>query len=122
MLLCTTPPAVISQTALRDVLRTLLTADEIELLAAYLYDERTAGELAAELYAPRTTISDRIGRAIGKLQKAGVKINRPGRGRHRRRHVQPIYVAPEALSRMQHSTREDGIITGHWIDTPEFAE
>src|SRR5690606_11853164 len=67
----------ISTMELRERLFAVLSADEVGLLARYLFDGLTQQEIADASGVPRRTVSHRIRHAIQKLERAGIKVATP---------------------------------------------
>lgn len=98
-----------------------LTADEVALLAAYLYDKATQMELAADAGKPRRTIAYRIAAAVRKLNAAGVRVTTPGKGRRRER-VELVFCDPEHLDRLLTHEGSGGPKSGRWVDADHWPE
>jgi DNA-binding CsgD family transcriptional regulator len=69
-----------SREEMRAALRSILTKDEIRLLALYI-DGTSQRELARTRRKRQETISYRLRRAVAKLRAAGLNVEMPGRGR-----------------------------------------
>ena len=119
------PPAVVifAPVTERPALSSVLTPDEVDLMARYVGSSLTQGQIAAQDRVPRTTVESRIHKAAAKLKLAGLPLSLPKRGRRPR--IRGGSVDPRALDCLVGD--EDGRGAMRWrkgkkIDDPDAGD
>jgi hypothetical protein len=92
-----------------------LTDYEMVLLSRYLYDRQTQREIGSADGTPRRTVSFRIHVAARKLERIGVPVELPGRGRRKERADEAV-TDPHDMTRLLVRRGTDGRQVGRWID------
>src|SRR2546421_178504 len=99
---------------MKSLLASILKPGEVILLSKYLFDGKSAREIAAGQRRPRRTVAHRIGAAVRKLKAAGIDVQVPGPGRRQDR-VHEVPIDPRAIGRLVITgKRHGGGPQGRW--------
>jgi len=97
-----------------EMLRRVLSQEEIVVLSRYLFHREVQREIGEALGLPRRTVARRIATGIQRLKAVGVCVALPGKGR--RPAKMPLRLCePASMTRLV-TKSFDGVTTGAWID------